>query len=67
MVRDGKAIEVDVTLAAKPTETGTDSGQPGSQDQGGSGQERPGSGQGESDPTDPNNVPSPFDWFNGQG
>jgi len=75
VVRDGKAIDVDVTLVAKPVETTTGdqgSSRPGSGDQGGSGQQRPGGGQGGagedgSDPTSPNNVPNPFDWFNGQG
>ncbi|MBE7701899.1 trypsin-like peptidase domain-containing protein [Oerskovia sp. Sa1BUA8] len=79
VVRDGKTVEVDVTLAAKPTETTTGdqngSGQDGSgSGQDGSGQQgRPGSGdqgssgQDESDQTNPNNLPNPFDWFNGQG
>lgn len=77
VVRDGKTVEVDVTLAAKPTDPSTDgqsgSGQPGSgSDQGGSGQQAPGSGQegsgqGQPDQTNPNNLPNPFDWFNGQG
>ncbi|GAA3227942.1 S1C family serine protease [Oerskovia jenensis] len=77
VVRDGKTVEVDVTLAAKPTDTSTDgqsgSGQQGSgSDQGGSGQQAPGSGQdgsgqGQPDQTNPNNLPNPFDWFNGQG
>ncbi len=75
VVRDGKAIDVDVTLAAKPTEEPTGSGSGSDQrsgDQGGSGQV-PGEGQGGrsgqdgSDQTSPNNVPNPFDWFNGQG
>ncbi|MET4224161.1 S1C family serine protease [Oerskovia enterophila] len=83
VVRDGKAIDVDVTLAAKPTEESTGSGSSsdqgsggsgdqGSGDQGGSGRlpdsgQVPGNGQEGSDQTSPNNVPNPFDWFNGQG
>ncbi|QDW62513.1 S1C family serine protease [Oerskovia sp. KBS0722] len=80
LVRDGKTVDVDVTLAAKPTTTDgqSGSGQQGSgSDQGGSGQQLPGSGQdgssqdgsgqGQSDQTNPNNLPNPFDWFNGQG
>ncbi|MFJ4107583.1 S1C family serine protease [Oerskovia enterophila] len=75
VVRDGKAIDVDVTLAAKPTEESTGSGSgsdQGSSGQDGSGQlpgsgQVPGDGQDGSDQTSPNNVPNPFDWFNGQG
>ncbi|TGJ95161.1 2-alkenal reductase, partial [Actinotalea fermentans ATCC 43279 = JCM 9966 = DSM 3133] len=74
LVRDGKTVDVDVTLAAKPTETtsgdqsgsgrqGSGSDQGGSS-QDGSGQRAPGSG---SDQSSPNNLPNPFDWFNGQG
>jgi putative serine protease PepD len=72
LVRDGKTIEVDATLAAKPAEasTGDQSGSgqqsPGQQTPGqdGSGQQAPGGG---SDQSSPNNLPNPFDWFNGQG
>lgn len=53
LVRDGKAQDVDVTLAAKAADTA----QQGSGDQG---QQLPGQ-----DPTDPNNVPNPDDWFFG--
>ncbi|ARU52248.1 hypothetical protein CBR64_13045 [Cellulosimicrobium cellulans] len=83
VVRDGKTLELDVTLATRPADdetTGQGSpdgqgqlpGQDGSQ--GGQGQ-LPGQGgeqggdQGQqTDPTDPGNVPNPFDWFfGGQG
>ncbi|MFB8227169.1 S1C family serine protease [Cellulosimicrobium sp. NPDC055967] len=76
VVRDGKTLELDVTLATRPADDETTGqgqlpGQDGSQ--GGQGQ-LPGQGeqggdQGQqTDPTDPGNVPNPFDWFfGGQG
>jgi len=72
VVRDGKTIELDVTLATRPADDGTDGqgqapGQgrtPGQGDQGeGQGGEQ-GGGK-DSDPSDPGNVPNPFDWFFG--
>ena len=73
VVRDGKTLELDVTLATRPADDETTGqgqlpGQDGSQD--GQGQ-LPGQGGGQgqqTDPTDPGNVPNPFDWFfGGQG
>jgi putative serine protease PepD len=82
VVRDGKTLELDVTLATRPaddetTGQGSQDGQgqlpgqdgqgqlPGQGDQGG----QQGGDQGQQgDPTDPGNVPNPFDWFfGGQG
>ncbi|WP_426311007.1 S1C family serine protease [Cellulosimicrobium sp. E-16] len=83
VVRDGKTLELDVTLATRPADdetTGQGSqdgqgqlpGQDGSQDgQGqlpGQGGEQGGDQGQQTDPTDPGNVPNPFDWFfGGQG
>lgn len=80
VVRDGKTTELDVTLATRPADDETqgsqgDQGQlpgqdgqgqlPGQGDQGG---EQGGDQGQQTDPTDPGNVPNPFDWFfGGQG
>ncbi|UKJ63902.1 trypsin-like peptidase domain-containing protein [Cellulosimicrobium cellulans] len=80
VVRDGKTTEVDVTLATRPADDesqGPQDGQgqlpgqdgqgrlPGQGDQGG---EQGGDQGQQTDPTDPGNVPNPFDWFfGGQG
>ena len=67
LVRDGKTVDVDVTLATRPADDeladqgSQDQGQQDQQDQGQQGQ---GGDQG-TDPTDPGNVPNPFDWFFG--
>ncbi len=82
VVRDGKTLELDITFATRPaddetTGQGSQDGQgrqpgqdgqgqlPGQGDQGG----QQGGDQGQQgDPTDPGNVPNPFDWFfGGQG
>ncbi|WP_353707758.1 trypsin-like peptidase domain-containing protein [Cellulosimicrobium sp. ES-005] len=82
VVRDGKTLDLDVTLATRPaddetTGQGSQGGQgqlpgqdgqgqlPGQGDQGG---EQGGDQGQQTDPTDPGNVPNPFDWFfGGQG
>ncbi|TFF07745.1 trypsin-like serine protease [Cellulosimicrobium terreum] len=81
VVRDGKTLELDVTLATRPaddetTGQGSQDGQGQTPGQDGQGQ-LPGQGdqgdqggqqgdQGQQgDPTDPGNVPNPFDWFFG--
>ncbi|WP_454041357.1 S1C family serine protease [Cellulosimicrobium sp. Marseille-Q8652] len=81
VVRDGKTLELDVTLATRPADQET-TGE-GSEGSDGSGQGQlpegqlpegqDGQGQGgqqgeqgqETDPSDPGNVPNPFDWFFG--
>ncbi|WP_435738696.1 trypsin-like peptidase domain-containing protein [Cellulosimicrobium sp. PMB13] len=82
VVRDGKTVEVEVTLATRPAdqETTDGSGQgqapegqlPEGQDGQGQVPEGQDGQQGEqgqeTDPSDPGNVPNPFDWFfGGQG
>jgi len=83
VVRDGKTVEVDVTLATRPADDETTSqgsdgsgqgqvpgqdgqqGQDGEQGQDGQqGQDQQGQDQ-QTDPSDPSNVPNPFDWFFG--
>ncbi|QJW37654.1 S1C family serine protease [Cellulosimicrobium protaetiae] len=82
VVRDGKALDLDVTLATRPADDettgqgsqgGGQDGQgqlPGQDDQGQLPEQgEQGGEQGQQpDPTDPGNVPNPFDWFfGGQG
>lgn len=67
VVRDGKTTELDVTLATRPAGDESQGSQDGQGQLPGQGEQGGDQGQ-QTDPTDPGNVPNPFDWFfGGQG